>query len=275
MMKLAVTVNAWLDEELMYAQQLGANQAIAQLTPGEAGPASWEKPKLAALRNRVEKAGLELLGLDCAQVLLKHTSFGEADLTQKSQFFCELITNAGEAGIDLIAYPWGDPQQNWEDLASFLDRVLPAAEAAGVRLAGSFHPGSAHGEGYLQTCERFLDLWPSILHGLDFNPDLLSQNGAVQLRILLRKPGIRERLFLITPGRVLPVQPSGDLREETIMSTADLYTLLEMFHQAGSPASVRAGCQPGISGSPDLDYQELAYASGTLRGILQSLARTG
>ncbi len=268
-MKLALTVNAWLDEELMFAQQLGADQAIAWVSPMEPGLDDENKPRLAAIRNRVEKAGLELLGLDSSLVPLPNPIPGESGLSQDIDIFRHLITNAGAAGIPLITYQWTDPQPHWERLAFFLDSVLPTAEKAGVRLAGRLSPKAFIQEWAHQTHERLWNNLPNPHNGLDFNPGVSDlQNGSTIIETL-QQPGLSERLFLITFDRIVPDLPTVVLAEGNNTGPVGLLDGLKILHQAGCTASVRPYRPSQVSS--DNDYQGQAYAAGYLRAALQTL----
>ncbi len=269
MMKLALTVNAWLDEELMFAQQLGADQVIAWVSPAEPGLEEGKKPNLAAIRNRVEKAGLELLGLDSSLVPVPNQIPGEAGLSQDIEIYRHLITDAGTAGIHLISYQWTDPQQRWERLAYFLDSILPTAEKAGVRLAGRLNPKAFIREWTHQTHDQLWNNLPNPHNGLDFNPGVPDLRNGSTLFKSLQQPDLCERLFLITFDHILPDLPAFDLAEGNMTGPLGLLEGLEILHQAGCTASVRP-YRPSQDSS-DVDYQALAYAAGYLRASLQTL----
>ena len=166
-MQLALTIEFGHDDQLIFAQQLGVDHVIGAVE-------KWDVDTLKALRNRVEKTGLELAGIEnLPQILYRKAMFGLPGRDGDIEEVCQAIRNIGAAGIPLVGYRWSPPATGrperlpqgrgeglvstydqswvqevapeledpvsaatmWENLVYFLARVAPAAEQAGVRLA--------------------------------------------------------------------------------------------------------------------------------------------
>ena len=99
-MHLALTLNPFVDSDLLYAQQLGVDWIVGDVP-------AWDLDTLAAARNRVERSGLHLCALEClpaslvADALLRQPGCEEA-----LDRVCEIITEAGQLGIPSLGYRW-------------------------------------------------------------------------------------------------------------------------------------------------------------------------
>ena len=166
-MQLALSVDCSQDRDLIFAQQLGANHVIASVT-------DWGATDLTGLRNRVEKAGLELVAVESLPVsLYADAILGLANASAAIDAACEAVRRIGDAGVPMVGYRWALPALrrtsetaqgrggamvgSYDDILAqavsssspepptldalldnvsrFLDRVLPVAEGVGVRLA--------------------------------------------------------------------------------------------------------------------------------------------
>lgn len=149
-MHVALTIEEDKDDQLIFAQQLGVDHVLVAVE-------SWESDRLAALRNRVEKSGLQLVGVAGLTV----PSGGDEGVTAAR---CAIV-NAGAAGIALVRCRClaESSAVAWDSLATFLSGVLPVAEKAGVHLACCPHgltPGS-------QDLQRLRTMASSPYYGLD------------------------------------------------------------------------------------------------------------
>jgi mannonate dehydratase len=302
-MKLALTVDAWVDEELIFAQQLGVTHVLADPPLPLSGSLAWDERSLAALRNRVEKAGLELAGLERLPHRLDRTPEGEREAALET--VCRLIRSAGAAGIRLLGYDWpspaGRPERRtagrggarcaaytrsgapppaaagpqWDILSRFLERALPAAEAAGVRLA--CRPGDpladpeasilGTGEGARQLMERF----PSPCHGLDLSPAVAAAAPDADLPDLIRSMGSGQRIFLVAARNIRGTFPSFS---ETFPDEGDidLFATLLGLQEAGFDGVVRPGPQPAMVEDTGWGHKAQGFAVGYLRALLQAAA---
>jgi mannonate dehydratase len=309
-MKLALSLNCWHDEDVLFALQFGADAVVAQPLLPDAG-ACWDARTLAALRNRVDKAGLELAGLhDLPGSLglgdtLRRLA-GGAPAADALAPICAFIAGAGAAGIPLIAYelppdarpgpvrePAGRGQaQVWRTERgqdppagaapssahiAWLRAVLPTAERAGVRLAWRPTAGSP------EAWESVLDAVPSSCHGLDLDHGTISAAPGVDPLTAIRRFACRQSIFLVQL-HALQVQAEGVC--ETFLDEATLPTaggqppcpalplLLRTYRAAGYTGAVRPAPPPGIVDDTDWGHKGQAFHLGYLRALLQAVERT-
>jgi mannonate dehydratase len=165
-MHAAATVRAFQDDQLIFVQQLGIGHVFAAVQ-------DWDADTLAAVRNRVEKTGLHLEGIENLPLSLYARSIvGLPGREAQIERVCQVVQSAGTAGIPLLTYRWTPPEARppepipqgrggalirkcdstpsqrepvriaagamWDNLGYFLEQVLPVAREAGVRLA--VHP---------------------------------------------------------------------------------------------------------------------------------------
>ncbi len=192
--------------------QAGVTHAVGtfpnDLSPGEA---PWDVEPLRRMKQRFTNAGLELAVLECSPPMQK-IRLGLPGRDEEIDQFCTMIRSMGELGIPVICYnfmavfgwtrthvdiparggalvtgyddsanrdkpltEYGEvPEERlWENLKYFLQRVVPVAEKANVKLA--MHPDDPplsplRGIGrIMRTVEgfqRLIDLVPSEVNGI-------------------------------------------------------------------------------------------------------------
>jgi len=160
------------------ARQAGVTHAVGGFGPmRNTSEPPWELGPLRAMKERFEKAGLELAVLECSPPMQK-IRLGLPGRDEEIDYFCTMLKSMGELGIKVVCYnfmavfgwmrtetaiparggalvtgfrlsslrdaaqltEYGEvPEERlWENLAYFLKRVVPVAEKAGVKLA--MHP---------------------------------------------------------------------------------------------------------------------------------------
>lgn len=301
-MNLALTVNCWTDEELMFAQQLGTEMVFAEAIPKDAN-GSWDVEVLRAMRNRIEKAGLKLAGIN--QLPLEQTFGCDVGRDTEIEAICRFIDNAGSAGVPLLCYEWALPavggltrlpdgrggalvatvippdsggassRSEWDGLIYFLERALPVAEKAGVRLA--YRPGDVFTgcTGWLTTLnsiegvKRLMAATPSPSHGLDFRFTVFAGAPDADVIEAARFFGSKGKLFLITADNL---RGSSPITESFIdEGTIDIVSALRACHEAGFKGTLRPGRQPVMTDDTEWGHKAQALAVGYLRALLQGL----
>lgn len=173
-MKFAMCLEEEDSPKWRHAPQLGVNAAIL-LGPQTHASRIWEFPRLLALKQRFEDAGLELAGIE-GMLPMDEIKRGTAGRDDEIGLMSQAIRNMGALGIPVLCYSWMafvtwartsvttrgrggalvssyehhlaslaplnglkiTEARLWETFAYFLAKILPVAEKAGVRLA--LHP---------------------------------------------------------------------------------------------------------------------------------------
>jgi len=214
-MKLAEGMSRITEENLQFARQIGVTDIVAISPPAEApdGP-YYDYERLVQLKTRIEAAGLRLAAIQNIPPSWYHDLiYGLPGRDAQLDAYCRTISNVGRAGIPILHYNWHAVRvwrtslhthdrggalvtsydhalmQNaplagprplgedelWENYATFLRRIIPVAESAGVSMA--LHPddppispiaGAACLFRDSASFQRALDLVPSPANGLLF-----------------------------------------------------------------------------------------------------------
>jgi len=149
------------------------------------------------------------------------------------------------------------PQGAWENLEYFLERVIPVAGEAGVRLACR---ASAP---FLRETKRLLDLTP---HGLDLCLGTLAELHADPETLL---PELGDKLWMVHIRN-----PRGRHREAFLdEGELSLPRALLALKKAGFSGPLRAALPPGMVGDTPWRHKGRAFDLGYLRAILQVIER--
>jgi mannonate dehydratase len=231
------------EEQLLFVKQCGCDDVLLN-TPALPGDERWEYEDLLAWRQRAEEAGLRLIALENVPIrfydrIMLNLPGREAQLENMRQ----TVRNMGRAGIPILGYhfmPNGvwrtsrdaavrggaastafdmaqvdqsvlshdrvyTEEELWENYDWYLDRMLPACEEAGVRMA--LHPDdppvcSLGGIPRLfrnfDNFARAMERHPSPMHGLDFCHGCWSEmRGGQGVLEAIRYFGERGRIFYV------------------------------------------------------------------------------
>jgi len=277
-MKLALAVDYGFDEQLILAQQLGADAVVVSLR-------EWRAELLAGARNRVVKSGLELAAIRLPDVGPEDLDalaamVGAAGAASVGMLSCGLAMPgegpvgpepAGRGGALVRSYAGpavGDGETRSEVVIRALDDLHPAATEAGVRLA--WRPGMPPAP-YLEELRRQLegDQYPSM--GLD-----LALGSLTRSDYLADLEGVQAsgRLWLV---ELTNVEGEDHLRDAFLdEGHIDLPRALRLLRREGYSGLVRAGPPPGMQGDAGWGHRGRAHDLGFLRAILQAVeARPG
>lgn len=187
---------------------------------------------------------------------------------------------------DLVTWGVGDPTsairvpetEVWRRLDGFMEHVLPAAEAAGVRLG--FHPNDPpmspyrgveqpfiNPDGY----DRLLARYPSHSVGLLFCLGTMYESGA-DMPAALRAFGEQGKLFAIHFRNVRGIIPRF---EEVFQDEGDYNSSEQMrtLHEVGFDGFVMPDHYPGLLGDNDARDRARAWSVAYLRALVQATAR--
>jgi mannonate dehydratase len=168
-------------------------------------------------------------------------------------------------------------EQAWERIAYFVERVIPAAEDAGVRVAIHPHdPAIPSGMGLddrvlgdIAGLKQFCTLDDSPYHGLNFCQGCMQESGASQEELLdaIHSFGTHKRLFLVH-FRTIKGGPRK-FREAFIdESDWDLSALLQAYQGAGYEHMIVPDHYPKIPGDTAWGHQSRAYAVGYIKALI-------
>jgi mannonate dehydratase len=170
----------------------------------------------------------------------------------------------------------------WENLAYFLRRVVPVAEAAGVRLA--MHPDDPplsplRGVGRImrsvENFQRLLDLVPSPVNGLT----LCQGNFALMtddLPAVIRHFGHQAKIFFV---HLRDVAGTAQRFVETWHDEGktDFVACLEAYKEVGFDGVLRPDHVPTVAGDsntqPGYSAYGRLYAIGYIRGLVEAVYR--
>ena len=179
--------------------------------------------------------------------------------------------------LPLPGIPEVSAEQAWERIAYFVERVIPAAEEAGVRVAIHPHdPAVPRGLGLdhrvlgdLEGLRKYCALSPSPYHGLNFCQGCMEESGCGQEALLdaIRAFGREKRLFMVHFRTVR----GGPLKwREAFIDEGDMDMLAAMraYQEVGYEHMIVPDHYPRIPGDSPWGHQTRAYASGYLKALV-------
>jgi mannonate dehydratase len=196
----------------------------------------------------------------------RYSTFRYHDADQTS------LTEAGPVSAD----------EMWERITYFLNRVVPVAEEAKVRIACHPHdPGMPEREGFrgvhrvlgnVAGLNRFIDIHPSPYHGLNFCQGTVSEmlkDPNREIHDVIRYFGTRKKIFNVhfrnIRGGFLDFQETfpdaGDV---------DMVSALRTYREVKYDGMLMPDHVPGIEGDTG-GRQAFAFAFGYIRGLLDAV----
>jgi mannonate dehydratase len=193
--------------------------------------------------------------------------------------------DAAQLGGLLAAYREIDAEQLWEHLAYFLERVVPVAAAAGVKLA--LHPDDPPWPVFglpriitdAAALERLVDLVDSPANGITFCTGSLGALPANDLPEMARTLGSRGRIHF---AHCRNVRITGDRQfEETPHPSryggVDMYAVLRALAETGFAGPMRPDHGRmiwGETGRPGYGLHDRALGATYLYGLWEAISRT-
>jgi len=309
-MNLAMTINPWQDEQVIFAQQFSATHILAQAVLPSGSQGEWNHQILSAMRNRIEKAGLAFAGLDSLPIPYNRSVLGLSGGEKEIPAVLAFLQSAADAGIPLVCYRWitsaavptrhtpigrggamvrsaaaSSSQQansSRDRVSQFLEAILPAAQKAGITLAFSPTSPLTHADileegfpGGLSDLMWLASQFTAPCHGIDLNLGVVFDLDEAEF-----DPNRYEETLLefLERGKVLLVSAanrlSGDRQKREAFLNEGIINLPKIFHtlhQRGYRGIIRADRQPMMNGDTIWGHKSQAYAVGFLRAVLQAI----
>jgi mannonate dehydratase len=318
--KLALVLNPLNDSTLKLASQMGVTDIVAGIRPAE-GKTVWDLLTLLRIKNTVEDAGLRLMVMEGAPPMEK-AKLGLPGRDEEIENFCLSLENMGKAGIPIVCYnfmagfgwlrtststrgrggarassfnydliknapPTGfgtlSEEQVWNNYRYFMDRVMPVAEEAKVKMA--LHPddppispvlGISRVFTSVENFDRALEMYPSKYHGLTFCQGCFSEMG-VDIPKTIHHFGDRGRIFFAHFRDV-----RGDVRNfvETFHDEGktNMYAAMKAYHEIGFEGPMRPDHVPEMEGDPidrpGYTIQGRLFAVGFMKGLMAAVDAT-
>ncbi|MCD6504661.1 mannonate dehydratase [Candidatus Bathyarchaeota archaeon] len=314
-MRLALgAIHEVTDEKLKFAKQLGVEDIIVH-TPELRGEGYWEFLDLLHLRMRVESAGLRLAAIEnVPREFYIKAMLGLPGRDKQIENFCKTLRNMGKAGIPILGYNWMPigvwrtslwtrgrggayvtsfdydlvkdaplteygvitDEQMWDNFTYFLERVVPVAEEAGVKLA--LHPddppvpsicGIARIFRSVEAFKKMIEIVPSDYNGLEFCQGCFSEMGADVIEAI-KYFGSRKKIFYVHFRDVKGTVPKF---EECFIDegNVDMLEAMKAYKEVGFDGPMIVDHTPHIVDDTRWGHRGRAYAIGYMRALIEAV----
>lgn len=305
-------------------RQLGVKYAVSSVPEGPDLPPAWDFDHLFRLKQSFADGGFQLSVIESAPASIQEPiKLGAPDRDVHIDHFCQLIENMGRLGIPVMCHnwmaglswqrtsmalpgrggarvtgydhaalatapltQWGEitEEQLWDNMRYFLERVVPVAERAGVRLA--VHPddppispirGIARILTSPQAMKRVIDMVPSPNNGVTLCQGTVSSMG-VDIPAAIR--------LLVGTGRVFfvhfrDVQGGPERFVETFQDDGqtDMAAAMRTYAEFGFDGYMRVDHVPTMAGEengrPGYETLGRLFAIGYIRGLIDAIDSVG
>lgn len=315
------------DTNLKFLKQIGVEHIICS-GPNLNEDGYWTYDGLVQLKNKIESAGLQLVGLNniIGNPGLRNSGKGLPGAHAQDQILlagpgrdeqidkiCQSIRNTGKAGITHINYGFiltgvwrtsRDAQgrggahvtsfdyeqvkdaplteagevsldEMWSRFTYFLERVIPAAEEAGVNMACHPHDppipnlgGDPRILGSLEGYKRLIETVPSERNGLNFCQGTIAEMGADVVEAI-HYFGSRNKIFNV---HFRNISGTANNFSETFVDDGDvdMFEALKAYQDVGYQGPVVPDHLPRIT-VDNTNLGSLGYALGYMKGMLRSI----
>lgn len=318
-MKIADILPQYPDRLWSFARQAGATHAVARVPTYPDGTSSWEFIDLLHLKNRFSDAGLTLEviepGVDCQMHKMK---LGVEGREEDIRNCATLIRNMGALGIPVLCYNFMaqfnwlrtsvstptrggamvtsydhsqmknaplteagtvNEERLWDNLKYFLERIIPVAEEAKVKLA--LHPDDPpvspiQGVSRIITnaaaLKKAVSLFPSEYSGVTFCQGSLAAAGE-NIPELIMELGKEKKIFFV---HFRDIRGTAKNFSETFHDDGqtDMFAAMKAYKQIGFDGPVRIDHVPTMAGESNNEpgYGEVGrlFALGYLKGLMEA-----
>jgi mannonate dehydratase len=316
MVELALVLPPKPDERWQLAKQMGVTQAVIHPLEIGDGRTDWSFDDLLGLTNWLEDAGLEFAVLEGSVPISDRVRLGLDGRDADIEVFERFLRDCGELGIPVVCYDWmagvrwarteahiesrggsyvtgydnakmsgtaggeaeaATHEQIWEALEYFLERVVPVAEEAGVKLG--LHPDDPPRESLrgtprivtsVEAYDRVLDVYDSEHNGVTFCQGNFAAMGA-DIPAAIRHFGDK-----INFVHFRDVEGDADRFVETWHDAGptDMLAAMRAYEEIGFDGPMRPDHVPTMAGEDNSNpgYHTLGrlFAIGYMRGLLEA-----
>lgn len=297
------------------ARQMGVQDAVGPLPFEEEKP--WEFLPLVRMKQRFADHGLNLAVIESAPPT-NNIKLGTPGRDEEIAIMQQLITNMGAAGIPVLCYNFMaqfnwlrtstttrtrggalvtsydhalmkdaplteagvvSEERLWENLKYYLERIVPVAEKAKVRLA--LHPddppvspirGISRILRSAEALQRAIDLVPSEYSGITLCQGTLAAAGE-HIPSVIRHFAKQDKIFFV---HFRDVRGTAEKFEETFHDDGktDMVEAMETYVEVGYRGPARPDHVPTMEGednsNPGYEVLGRLFAVGYIKGLLES-----
>lgn len=319
-MRFAIALRPEVDEMWHHARQMGLEDAVAISGYREDLPL-WDYRTAALVKKRYEDFGLDMAVVE-GWLPLDHVKRGTSEREAELERFLQAIRNLGALDVRVVCYNWmaffswfrtsfttrarggaltssfegrlvenapeakGERiarEQLWENLRWFLERAIPVAEKAGVKLA--MHPddppipkimGVARLMGSLEGFDRLISMVESESNGICFCQGNFSAMRVDMVDAIKRYAS----KGLVHFVHFRDVAGTADNFVETFHDEGqtDMFAAMKAWHDAGYKGVMRPDHAPAMEGDPNINpgYESRGrlFAIGYMKGLLEGVRKT-
>ncbi|MGM0883857.1 MAG: mannonate dehydratase [Bacillota bacterium] len=316
-MKLAEVFPSQPNRLWHLAKQLGVNHAVGGLPWEEKQEKPWDLMPLIRMKQRFADFGLELSVIE-SMPPSNHIKLGTPGREEEIEQFQRFITNMGAAGIPVLCYNFMaqfnwfrtstttrtrggalvssydhslmkdaplteagivTEEQLWENLEYFMQRIVPVAEQAKVKLA--LHPddppitpirGVSRILRSAAALQRAIDLVPSEYNGITLCQGTLATAGD-DIPGVIRQFAKQDKIFFV---HFRDVRGTPEKFEETFHDDGktNMLEAMQTYYEVGFNGPARPDHVPTMEGEDNTNpgYEMLGrlYGIGYIRGLMEA-----
>ena len=314
-MKLGLMLPARQNIQWTLASQLGVEAVVTKAAPELTGlPDPSDYQALKTIRDNFKAAGLELYALEGDEFDMSRIKLGLPGRDEDIEKYCNMLTNMGRLGLTLLCYNFMagvgwfrsrndlkerggaltsgfdiadidnnvplklSEEQLWDNYAYFIHAVMPAAEAAGVKMG--LHPDDPplsplFGYSRILTSadayRRAMSLSDSPSHGITFCQATFRTMGEDVFKLI---PEFGKRIFFL---HFRDVTGNKTCFRETFHDNGptDMVELLRTTLKHAPDCLIRPDHTPTMAGESNENFgytmQGNLFATGYIKGILDAL----
>lgn len=301
------------------AKQMGVKYAVGPLPREENGWKPWDYMNLLHMKQRFENFGLELAVIESAPPT-NRIKLGLPGRDEEIEVMQQFITNMGTLGIPVLCYnfmaqfnwfrtstttrsrggalvssydhslmqnaPLTDAgivteDQLWENLKYYLEKIVPVAEKAKVKLA--LHPddppispirGISRILRSAEALQRAIDLVPSEYSGITLCQGTLATAGE-DIPAVIRKFAAQDKIFFV---HFRDVRGTAEKFEETFHDDGktNMLEAMQTYYEIGFDGPARPDHVPTMEGeentNPGYELLGRLYGVGYIKGLMEAAA---